>query len=269
MRVLVKVGGAQLEAPDARAAFCTAVRGARDAGHEVILVHGGGNQIRAMTGAMGIEDRYVEGLRVTDPETATVVLAVLGGLVNRQLVAALQDAGVAAVGLTGADGGLFTAAVHSPNGADLGYVGEVARVDGRIVNAALEGGFTPVIATVAPLDAGEPGPRERFYNVNADQAAAPLARALEAEALLLLTDVPGVKGADGSVLPELNGEACAALVAEGVVAGGMVPKVRAALAAANGAPDARVIVAPANTPTCILDTLGGGVGTRFLPNPRS
>ena len=119
-RVLVKVGGAQLEDAASRAGLARAVYTARDAGHEIILVHGGGNQIRALTDRLGIEDRYHDGLRVTDAATAEAVLMVLGGQVNRWLVHALEKSKVKAIGLTGADGGTFTAQAHRPGGVDLG-----------------------------------------------------------------------------------------------------------------------------------------------------
>lgn len=261
-RLLVKLGGAQLEEPGARLTVARALAAARAAGHELVVVHGGGNQIRALTKQLGIADRYHEGLRITDAETAEVVLMVLAGLVNKVLVADLQSVGVAALGLCGADGALFSA--RKLEGAvDLGYVGEVDAVDARPARALLAAGYVPVVATVAPLSHGRAGARERFYNINADMAVGPLARALACDAVLFLTDVPGVLDADKQRLARLTHEDCAALRATGVVAGGMIPKVASALAALDAHPSALVKIAPAAGANAVLDALGDGVGTRF------
>lgn len=263
MRILAKVGGAELEQAAARASLCRSVASARAAGHEVVLVHGGGNQIRALVKRLGLEERYHEGLRVTDAETADVVLMVLAGLVNKQLVHALQSGGVAACGLSGADGGTFHARKQRVPGVDLGYVGGVARTDARLVEALLEVDFVPVIATAAPLAAGEDADDEHFYNINADLAAGPLARAFDCDALLFLTDVPGVLDGDRERIETLTPERAAKLRAGGVITGGMIPKVEAALAALRTNRDAIVKIAPAGIDDCVLRALESDVGTRF------
>ena len=262
MRILLKIGGAQLADGPSRAALAQAVRAARDAGHELAIVHGGGDQIRALGDRLGLQHSYHRGLRVTDAETAEVVLMVLGGAVNRRLVASLVAGGVPAIGLSGADGGLFGARKFTPQGVDLGFVGEIARTEPGVLSALAAEGFVSVIATVAPLDPSEPGDASRFYNINADQAAAPLARAFRADALLFLTDVPGVLH-DGVVVPVLDPARCADLEARGVIAGGMLPKVAAALSAALENPDAIVKIAPAGAPDAVLAALADDVGTRF------
>lgn len=272
MRILVKIGGAELVEPAPRAGFARAVRRARDAGHELSVVHGGGEQIRALATRLGLAERRVGGLRVTDAATAEVVLAVLGGQVNRGLTAALGRAGVPAVGLSGADGALFDVRRHRPGGADLGYVGEVRCVDPALPLALLAAGYVPVVASVGPLGAGEPGPDDHLYNVNADAAAAPLAAALEVDALLFLTDVPGVRDARGALLVTLDPAGLAALEAEGALTGGMLPKVAAARAAAAAAPHAIVKIAPASFPGAgadgaILAALEPHVGTRVTAAP--
>lgn len=264
MRLLVKIGGAQLEQAEARATFAAAVAAARAAGHELVLVHGGGNQLHALAERLQLDTQKVEGLRVTDAATAEVALAVLGGSVNRSLVAALGEAGVPAVGLTGADGGLFRVRRHRPGGRDLGYVGQVTGVDTGVAHALLAGGFLPVVASVAPLDPDEPGPRDHLYNVNADAAAAPLAAALDADAVLFLTDVPAVLGAEGEPLTSLNPEQAAGLRATGALGGGMLPKLDAAFAAAEAHPEALVRIAPAAGPDAINAALADGVGTTLL-----
>ncbi len=270
-RLCVKIGGAQLEQPEARATLCAALRRAVDAGHEPIVVHGGGNQIRVLTKALGIEDRYHDGLRITDAATAAVALKVLAGEVNKALCASLLDAGLRAVGLCGVDGGLFGARRHAPDGADLGYVGTVASVDRSLTDTLCAAGFVPVLATLAPLATGEDGPRDHLYNINADHAAGPLAAALGCEAMLFLTDVPAVLDADRQPLRRLTPADCAALRQSGVLYGGMIPKVDSALGALHDLaatnPDALVKIAPAAGQDAVLAALDDTVGTRFVPNP--
>jgi len=264
VRILVKIGGAQLAQPEARSGFCCAVAEAQGAGHELIVVHGGGEQVRTWTSRLGLEEHKVDGLRVTDAPTAEVVLAVLGGQVNRTLVAGLQAEGVSAVGLTGADGGSFDVHRHQPGGRDLGYVGEVHSVRPGLIETLLAAGHVPVIASVAPLALNQNEPAEHLYNVNADSAAAPLAAALTAELLLILTDVPGVLGAEGELLRELSPEGAAELEERGVLHGGMLPKVRAALSARGVLTGGRVKIAPADVPSALLAALEPDVGTSFV-----
>jgi acetylglutamate kinase len=262
VRILAKVGGAQLEVPAARAALCRSILAAKAAGHEIVLVHGGGNQIRALAGALGLAERYHAGLRVTDAKTADVVLMVLAGLVNKELVHALENAGVRAAGLSGADGRSFHARKAHAD-VDLGYVGEVGRIDPNLVETLLDAGFTPVIATAAPLARGEDAPDDHFYNINADLAAGPLARALDCDALLFLTDVVGVLDHNRELIASLSPETCAKLVGGGVISGGMIPKVDAAVAAFRAHRDALVKIAPAGAENCVLAALDASVGTRI------
>ena len=262
-RILVKVGGAQLEQAGPRADLVRSVASARAAGHEVVLVHGGGNQIRELVRKLGLPESYHEGLRVPDAATADVVLMVLAGLVNKELVHALESAGVRACGLSGADGATFLAKKRVLAGRDLGYVGDVGRTDVRLVDVLVSQGFLPVIATAAPLQHGEDAPADRFYNGNADAAAGPLARAVGADALLFLTDVPGVLDAAKRRIASLTPAQAAALRLEGVIAGGMIPKVEAALAALAENPRALVKIAPAAGTDAVLAALSPETGTRF------
>jgi len=261
MRILVKIGGAQLEETAPRAQLCQAVAAARQAGHEVVIVHGGGNQIRQLGGELGLQDRYHDGLRITDARTAEVVLMVLGGQVNRTLVAALQRADVPAVGLSGADGGTFSARPLVRPGVELGFVGSVDVVRPQLVAALLAQGYVPVLATVAPGAHG--GDAEPFYNLNADHAAGPLCRAFGCAALLFLTDVPGVLDAGRQRLAELTPSRCQQLVRAGTVSGGMLPKLEAALLALQENPAALVKIAPAAAPDAVLAALREDTGTRF------
>jgi len=261
VRILVKIGGAQLEQPEPRAQLCAAIARARSEGHEVVVVHGGGNQIRTVTRALNLQEQYVDGLRVTDAATAEVVLMVLGGQVNRTLVAALQQAGVQAVGLSGADGATFTARKLEREGADLGYVGAVDTVRPQLVHSLLAAGYVPVIATVAPgirSPAGDP-----FYNLNADHAAGPLCKALCCDALLFLTDVEGVLDGSRQRIPHLTPESSAELVRTGVAKGGMLPKLEAAWMAARENPQALVKIAPAGAQDAVLAALRQNSGTSF------
>lgn len=262
MRLLVKIGGAQLEQAAPRARLCGAIAKARAGGHEVVLVHGGGNQIRELGKALGIEDRYHEGLRITDARTAEVVLMVLGGQVNRRLCASLQRAGVSAVGISGADGGSFTARRLQRPGVELGFVGAIDSVQPALVDTLLAAGHVPTIATVAPGAHAEEG--EPFYNLNADHAAGPLCRALRCDALLFLTDVPGVMDAQRLVLPALSPADCERLVQSGVAKGGMLPKLEAALLAQRENQTALIKIVPADGDDAVLAGLSPTIGTRFV-----
>ncbi|MFY9341243.1 MAG: acetylglutamate kinase [Planctomycetota bacterium] len=261
MRILLKIGGAQLENTAPRQALAQAIARARTEGHELVVVHGGGNQIRTLGKALGIAEQYHDGLRVTDARTAEVVLMVLAGLVNKTLVRSLQRCRVPAVGLCGADGGTFTAQKLSKPGADLGFVGAIDLVDPHLVQTLLSTGQVPVIATVAPGTTGADD--EPFFNLNADHAAGPLCRALHCDALLFLTDVPGVLDAQGQRLPRLTPTDCERLVATGVAKGGMLPKLDAALAALRDNPRALIKIAPANAPDAVLAALRANSGTAF------
>ncbi len=264
MKLVVKVGGAQLEEPRSRAALARSVARARAEGHRLVLVHGGGNQIREVVRRIGLSERYHDGLRVTDAETADVVVMVLAGLVNKELVAALIDAGVRAVGISGADGASFSVERTERPGIDLGYVGRVARTEPALLGALLEAGFLPVIATVAPLASDAHGPRDHFYNINADLAAGPLAQALEADGLLFLTDVPAVHDSAQRRVGQLSRASARELRAAGAIAGGMIPKVEAGLAALAELPSGLIKIAPAAGENAIVAALEDSIGTRFV-----
>lgn len=260
MRILVKIGGAQL---GDSAAIAQALGAARAVGHEIVLVHGGGLQVREWSQRLGLGDSYVQGLRVTDAATAQVVTAVLGGEVNRNLVKTLCLMGVPAVGLTGADGNIFQATPkRSPKG--LGFVGEVSSVQPGLLNTLLEQGYTPVIASIAPGSARATDP---LFNINADEVVGPLAQAIKAEAVLFLTDVAGVQDATGKVCETLDPGQTEALTQEGVIQGGMLPKTSAGFAALQFCPGALVKIAPAQGRESILAALSSRVGTRFVPGP--
>ncbi|MEI7743836.1 MAG: acetylglutamate kinase [Chloroflexota bacterium] len=215
--VVVKLGGTTLA--DQQQVLREVAKVARK--RPVVLVHGGGKRMTEWLERLGIESRFENGLRITDPAALEVAAAVLRGVVNSELVAALRDAGCDAVGLSGVDGGLLIGQ-RVPN---VGLVATVTGVRRDLIDSLLVGGQVPV---VAPLARDEEGV---VCNVNADDAAAGLAAGLGARQLVLMTDVDGIRDASGQKLDSITPEQAAALIADGTIRGGMIPKVKAALAA--------------------------------------
>lgn len=222
--VVVKVGGAAVSG-----GALEDLPGLLESGAKVALVHGGGHQLTRMLDALGITTRFHEGLRVTDEETMRVAEMVFAGEVNKSLVRELGGLGVPAAGISGTDGPTLLVRPMP----ELGRVGEVARVETRLIETLWEGGFVPVIS---PIGLGPEG----AYNVNADSAAAALAVGLGAGHLFLLTDVDGLLR-EGEPVPALTPEECEGYVESGLAAGGMVPKLRAAARAAQGGVEARIV----------------------------
>jgi acetylglutamate kinase len=212
---VVKIGGNELDRPEWVAACARAVKRAGD----VVVVHGGGQAVSAWSRRLGLPIEQRDGLRVTSPEIAELVEMVLGGPMNRLLVAALRAAGVDAIGLSGVDGGLLTAERVT----GLGEVGQIVDVRSSLLKSLLLAGLTPVVAPVAP-SATTP---VRPLNVNADQAAAAIAAALDAQELLFVSDVPGVN-VDGVAQPTLAIAEIEPMIELGVASGGMAAKLRAA-----------------------------------------
>ncbi len=217
--LVIKLGGSTLE--NQRDALEDIVW-LRSLGALPVLVHGGGPEINAWLERLGIPHRFQRGLRVTDADTLDVVRMALAGKVNGELVQALTRLGGAAVGLTGLDGELLRARRISP---ELGFVGEVIAVEPGPVRTLSEAGYIPVVAPLAL------GPEGEALNVNADDAAADLARGLHAAKLLYISDVPGILDAEGELLSVLTDSAVRRLIAEGVIKGGMIPKAEACLRA--------------------------------------
>jgi acetylglutamate kinase len=220
---LVKVGGAELREGPALESLVGALVQMTRVGH-VIVVHGGGTEIADLQKRLGIEPRFVEGLRVTDEESLRVAEMVLSGLVNKRLVGRLVMAGVQAIGLSGVDAGLFRGeCLRHPMG-DLGRVGEIQQVHADCLYSLMEQDFTPVVSPISLGSDGHP------LNVNADHAALALAGALRPFEAFFLTDVPGVK-LDGQVLASLDARQAEAMIESQQITGGMIPKVRSALQA--------------------------------------
>jgi len=218
MRLVVKVGGAALDNKDVVKNFAHSISGLARRGHQVVVVHGGGMALSRTLRELGRETKFVNGLRVTDSATRDVALMVLAGQLNKMLVAALTASGQTAIGLCGGDLGLFRAAKKN---ADLGYVGEVCRVDCAWIERMWSHGAVPVVSSIALGVDGE------YYNVNADQMASACAIACKADALIFLTDVPGVKGSDGDVIRYLDISSIPSMIESAVISGGMLPKLEA------------------------------------------
>ena len=224
--VVVKIGGAALEDLSLRKSFAEDIILLDWVGINVVVVHGGGKQISGMLDRLGLKPRFEDGLRVTDEATLEVVEMVLGGKLNQEIVRLVNHLGGRAVGITGKDGGLARAR-RAGGEPDLGLVGEVTSFDRSIVDRLIAE-FVPIIA---PLAVGEDG---GTLNVNADAFASHLAVALGAEKLVLLTDVVGVQGADGELVSTMTEAQARALITDGVISGGMIPKIDNALAAVSG-----------------------------------
>jgi acetylglutamate kinase len=221
VKIVIKIGGVALE-DEATLHKCAraVVEMAKD-GHRVAVVHGGGTALTRTLKLLGKQSDFINGLRITDAETRDVALMVLAGMVNKKVVAAVVKAGLPAVGFCGGDGMTFRARKKETQGYDLGFVGEICAVEPRWFEAIWNEGGVPVLSSLALGSDGE------YYNVNADQMASACAIACKADTLVFLTDVPGVKGADGVVMPWLTTKQVPALIAEAVVGGGMLPKLEA------------------------------------------
>jgi acetylglutamate kinase len=204
-------------------------------GTPVVLVHGGGNAINGLLKSLGQEPRFQNGLRVTDRPALDAALMMLRGRINAELVATInragQSRGISALGLCGLDGRMLEARRETTHG-DIGFVGEITGVNPAVLEMALEKGFLPV---VAPIGTALDDPETGMYNINADNAAAHLAAALQAEACVFLTDVPGVLDAEKKTIPHLDRASVTRLVEDGVIYGGMIPKIGSALKALEGA----------------------------------
>ena len=262
--LVVKLGGALLD----EAARFSEVFDALARMHQlhpggVVVVHGGGKAVDRQLDRLGIRTERREGIRITPPEAVEQVTAVLAGAMNTQLLGLLLSRGASAVGLTLTDGHLARARRTERFGFDPGRVGELTGGDGALVKHLLAGGYLPVLSSIATCESGG------FLNVNADDAAAQLAGIVVASGLILLTDVPGVRGADGAVIAELEADDAERLIADGTVTGGMIAKVRGAVAAAEAGGVPVVIASWADPAALEALASGASVGTRVVPPHRA
>lgn len=244
--ILIKFGGHAMGKADYVNAFAADIALLDQVGARPVVVHGGGPQIGDMLKKLQIESSFIDGLRVTDEATISVVEMVLAGGINKALVAAIAGAGGRAVGVSGKDGGLLTArklmAVAKASDSaiqqavDLGFVGEPSHVDVTVLNALMQHHLIPV---VAPVGSGEDG---KTYNINADTAAGAIAAALNATRMLMLTDVSGVLDKNGKLISSLTISQAEALIHDGTVSGGMIPKVKTCIDAVQGGAEGAVIM---------------------------
>lgn len=255
MRILIKLGGTLLDDEATRKAMAAQLAAAHAANPQTVIVHGGGKQMTRFLAERNVESKFVDGLRVTTAEVLDAVLKVFAGSVNHQLVASLVAAGVPAVGITGIDACLAEAEQLRP---DLGFVGKPVRSNPALLETLIGGGFLPIVACVAGDRQGQ------IYNVNADQMAVSCASGFQADRLLFLTDVDGVKDLSGQVIPTLSLEQSRLLIADGVATGGMQAKLNAAGEAILGGVG-EVVIAPGAAPNILARLLAGeAIGTRFV-----
>ncbi len=243
--VVVKFGGNAMGDEDAMAEFARDVVLMRQVGVNPVVVHGGGPMINEMLTKLGIKSEFVRGKRVTDKATVQVVEMVLCGLVNKRIVQAIMDAGGRAVGISGKDDDLMVCVADDP---ELGFVGRPVEMNVQVLRDLYKAGIIPVVAPVATGMADN-----ETFNVNGDTAAGAIAGALQADRLLLLTDVSGVKNARGDVVTQMTPEEVHQMIADGVISGGMIPKVETALAAVKAGVRAVVILDGRIPNACLLE----------------
>lgn len=267
--IVVKYGGNAMIDDALKASFARDIVLMQAVGMRPIVVHGGGPQIGELLERLNIESRFVDGMRVTTEETMDVVEMVLGGLVNKEIVSLLNLAGGRAMGLTGKDGQLIRAKqlkierkspeLEAPEIIDIGHVGQVESIDTRVLTMLTENDVIPVVAPIGV------GPKGESYNINADLVAGKLAEVLNAEKLMLLTNTGGVLDQTGQVVTGLVSDEVRALIDNGTISGGMLPKVACALSAVNAGVNSAHIVDGRVPHSVLLEIFTDqGVGTQIL-----
>ncbi len=263
MKVVIKVGGQSAEEQARRQNLALQVARLAQAGHRVVLVHGGGKALTATLKRMGIDTEFHNGLRVTDAETRDVALMVLGGMINKQWVAELEALGQPALGICGGDGKLVTArrlsATANGSKKDLGFVGRPTKINRAVLDLAFSKGFVPVVASLGLGGKGE------YLNINADDLAAALATAIEADRLLYLTESGGVWDAKRQLLPLVRVKDIRSLIHRGTVRDGMIPKLRSCARTLQHGVHEIDIISP-NAQNSLLRTVikRESVGTRIV-----
>ncbi|MCB1691305.1 MAG: acetylglutamate kinase [Pseudomonadales bacterium] len=264
--IVVKYGGNAMEDESLQRGFARDIALMKQVGMNPVVVHGGGPQIGQLLKELGIESRFVDGMRVTDSKTMDVVQMVLGGLVNKDIVGMINQSGGKAMGLTGKDASLIRATkmvIKKPSPdlttseiVDIGHVGEVASIDRSVIDMLVHSDIIPV---VAPIGVGEDN---ESYNINADLVAGKLAEVLKAEKFILLTNVAGIQDKSGKVLSSVTASEVQAMIDDGTISGGMLPKVECALSAVRGGARTAVIVDGRVDHAVLLEVLTDeGVGT--------
>lgn len=258
--VVIKYGGNAMTSEELKNAVMSDIVLLSLVGIKAVLIHGGGPEINQMLTRVGIESKFVNGLRYTDKETAEIVRMVLAGKVNKELVALLEQHNGTALGLCGSDGKMLK--VRKMKGDDdLGYVGEITDVDVKPIVDALDNGYIPVVATVATDDKGQ------VYNINADTAASRIASALGAENLILMTDIRGLlrdKDDDSTLIPEVNVSEVPFLIKQGIISGGMIPKIECCVEAVRRGVQKTCIIDGRIPHSILIEILSNeGIGTLF------
>ena len=267
--IVVKYGGNAMTDESLKASFARDIVLMQTVGMRPIVVHGGGPQIGDLLERLNIESKFVDGMRVTTEETMDVVEMVLGGLVNKDIVSLLNQAGGRAMGLTGKDGQFIRASqlkierkmpeLEAPEIIDIGHVGQVEAIDTRVLTMLTENDVIPVVAPIGV------GPQGESYNINADLVAGKLAEVLKAEKLMLLTNTAGVLNKEGQVVTGLVADEVQELIADGTISGGMLPKVGCALSAVNAGVNSAHIVDGRVPHSVLLEIFTDqGVGTQIL-----
>ncbi len=265
---VVKYGGNAMTDENLKYSFARDVVLMKLVGMNPIVVHGGGPQIGSLLEQLGIASHFVDGMRVTDSATMDVVEMVLGGLVNKDIVNLINQNGGKALGMTGKDANMIQAkkllverpskALSTPEIIDIGHVGEVTQIERQVLDLAAESNLIPVIAPIGTDDEGH------TYNINADLVASAIASAVRAEKLVLLTNVPGLQDADGSLLPMLNAGAVHTMIEDGIISGGMLPKIQCALDAVQAGVNSAHIIDGRIAHAVLLEVLTDeGVGTKI------
>ncbi|MEI7950759.1 MAG: acetylglutamate kinase [Gammaproteobacteria bacterium] len=270
--IVVKYGGNAMIDEDLKNSFARDIVLMKLVGMNPIVVHGGGPQIGSQLEKLGIKSSFVDGMRVTDNETMDVVEMVLGGLVNKQIVSLLNKNGGKAIGITGKDGDFIrakkmtvtrhTPGIEAPEIIDIGHVGEVVGVNPAIINMILSSDFIPVIAPIGFDHTGQ------SYNINADIVAGKVAALLNAEKLILLTNIAGVQDKSGQVVPALTIDAVHAMIADGTIHGGMLPKIACALDAMSSGVNSVQIIDGRIPHAVLLEVFTDkGIGTQITRRP--
>ena len=254
--IVVKIGGSTLGEHDTTLRDLVALQ--KD-GMNPVVVHGGGKTISDWMAAQNVRPVFKDGLRVTDEDSLKIVVAVLAGLINKELVSQIAAEGGRAIGLSGADGGMLTARVKDPA---LGYVGEVMSVDTGAIDAAVNSGYIPVIAPVARCGPESPIYANSLMNINADTAAGEIAVALSARRLYFLTDVEGVLDRGHRLISRVTERQAAALTSAGTISGGMIPKIEACVRALQAGGQSHII--DGRRPGALRQSIDGeSLGTRI------
>ena len=252
--IVIKMGGSIFDSGDTTVEDIVSLQ---KQGRSLVVVHGGGNMVTDWLTRQGVATRFVNGERVTDEASLEVATAVLAGLANKEIVAAIYNAGGRAIGISGVDGALIQGRVKDR---ELGYVGEVIKVDAAPLEALLRTGYIAVVSPISLHTFDKPDGTPQLLNVNGDIAAGEIAAAIGATKLVFLTDVAGVCDQSGNLLPEISANEAELLLASGVASGGMIPKIKACLKALSSTASARIV--DGRQPHALLKELEGqGSGT--------